>query len=80
MAQELKAAFVRHGCALYSDTVANQIFPILPDAAAGRLAEKYVFSFWERVDAGHQAVRFCTNVTTPRAEVDALLADIEAAF
>lgn len=80
MAQELKQAFVRHGCELYSDTAANQIFPILPDEAAAKLARRYVFSFWERVDAGRQAVRFCTNVTTSRADVDALLGDIETAF
>lgn len=80
MAQELKQAFVRHGCELYSDTAANQIFPILPDEAAAKLARRYVFSFWERVDAGRQAVRFCTNVTTGRADVDALLGDIETAF
>lgn len=80
MAQELKQAFVRHGCELYSDTAANQIFPILPDEAAAKLARRYVFSFWERVDEGRQAVRFCTNVTTSRADVDALLGDIETAF
>lgn len=80
MAQELKRAFVRHGCELYSDTAANQIFPILPDEAAAKLARRYVFSFWERVDEGRQAVRFCTNVTTGRADVDALLGDIETAF
>ena len=80
LAQELKRAFVDHGCALLSDTAANQIFPILPDEAARRLATGYAFSFWERVDDTHQAVRFCTNVTTDRADVDALLRDIDRAF
>ena len=80
LAQELKRAFVDHGCALFSDTAANQIFPILPDEAARRLATGYAFSFWERVDDTHQAVRFCTNVTTDRADVDALLRDIDRAF
>ncbi len=80
MAQELKRAFVSHGCPLFSDTQANQIFPILPDAAAKRLAEKYAFSFWQRMDDTHSAVRFCTSAVTSRADVDALLADIERAF
>jgi len=80
LAQELKRAFMDHGCALLSDTAANQIFPILPDEAARRLATGYAFSFWERVDDTHQAVRFCTNVTTDRADVDALLRDIDRAF
>ena len=72
--------FVRHGCALLCDTVANQIFPILPDEAARRLSAGYTFSFWQRVDETHQAVRFCTNVTTDRDDVDALLRDIDRAF
>ena len=80
MAQELKRAFVRHGCPLLCDTAANQIFPVLPDEAAQRLSAGYAFSFWERVDDTHQAVRFCTNVTTDRADVDALLHDIDRAF
>ena len=80
MAQELKRAFVRHGCPLLCDTAANQIFPVLPDEAAQRLSAGYAFSFWERVDDTHQAVRFCTNVTTDRADVDALLHDIDRIF
>ncbi len=80
MAQEIKQAFVRHGCELYCDTFANQIFVILPDEACRRLSEKYAFSVWEKREDGRTAVRFCTNVTTRREEVDALLADIEAAL
>ena len=80
MAQELKRAFVRRGCALLCDTAANQIFPILPDEAARRLSDGYAFSFWQRVDDTHQAVRLCTNVTTDRADVDALLHDIDRIF
>lgn len=80
MAQEIKRAFVSHGCALLTDTKANQIFPILPNEVMERLARRYVFSFWERVDETHTAVRLCTSVTTERGDVDALLEDIELAF
>lgn len=80
MAQALKRAFVSHGCALLCDTSANQIFPILPNEAMERLSSRYVFSFWERVDEAHTAVRFCTSVATRQSDVDALLADIERAF
>ena len=80
MAQELKQAFLRHGCELFSDTVANQIFPILPDEICQKLEKDYSFSVWEKVSDTHTAVRFCTNVTTDRADVDALLKDIEKAF
>jgi len=71
---------VRHGCELFSDTIANQVFPILPDSVCEKLQQKYCFSVWEKRGPEHTAVRFCANVTTSRADVDALLADIEEAF
>ena len=80
MAQEIKQAFLRHGCELFSDTVANQIFPILPDEICEKLSGGFSFSVWEKLSPTHTAVRFCTNVTTPREDVDALLAAIEKAF
>ena len=80
MAQEIKQAFLNKGCQLYSDTIANQIFVILPDEVCDRLGEKYAFSVWEKLGEGRTAVRFCTNVTTAREDVDALLSDIEKAF
>ncbi len=79
-AQEIKQAFVKHGCQLFSDTIANQVFPILPDEISEKLSKDYAFSVWEKLGGGQTAVRFCTNVTTSRADVDALLADIEKAF
>ena len=80
MAQEIKQAFLSHGCELYSDTIANQLFVILPNEVCAKLAQNYAFSEWEKLDEGRTAVRFCTNVTTSRADVDALLGDIEKAF
>lgn len=80
LAQELKAAFVAHGCPLLADTITNQIFPILPDAVCRKLSEDFSFSVWENVDEGHTAVRFCTSVLTTRAQVDALLEAIDRAF
>ncbi|MEG2315441.1 MAG: beta-eliminating lyase-related protein [Clostridia bacterium] len=73
MAQELKRALLGYGCALYSDTVTNQIFPILPNGALEKLAKDFQFSFWEKMDEEHSAVRFCTSAVTARADVDALL-------
>ena len=79
-AQEIKQAFVNHGCELFSDTSANQVFPIVPVSVCEKLAEKYAFTEWEKLDSQRIAARFVTNVTTKREEVDALLADIEKAF
>ena len=80
MAQAIKQRFQAHGCGLLADTLANQVFPIVPDSVCEKLGKTYRFSVWEKVDETHTAVRFCTNVTTKREEVDALLADIEKAF
>ncbi len=80
LAQRIKQKFVEHGCGLFSDTIANQVFPILPDAVCEKLGQTYRFSVWEKVDETHTAVRFCTNVTTDVSEVEALLGDIDLAF
>jgi len=80
MAQEIKNRFVAHGCGLFSDTLANQVFPIVPDQVCEKLSKKYRFTLWEKASSTHSAVRFCTNVTTERAEVDELLYDIDEAF
>ena len=79
-AQEIKQAFVNHGCELFSDTAANQVFPIVPVSVCEKLGEKYAFTEWEKLDSERIAARFVTNVTTKREEVDALLSDIEKAF
>ena len=79
-AQEIKQAFVNHGCELFSDTAANQVFPIVPVSVCEKLAEKYAFTEWEKLDSERIATRFVTNVTTKREDVDALLQDIEKAF
>lgn len=80
LAQELKSAFVRHGCSLFADTLTNQIFPILPDAVCEKLRSGFCFSVWDKVDSTHTAVRFCTSVVTRQDEVDALLRAIGQAF
>ena len=76
-AQEIKEKFLWYGCELFSDTIANQVFPILPDDVCEKLSKDFVFSVWEKLEGGKTAVRFCTNVTTKREEVDELLKAID---
>lgn len=78
LAMRLRRAFEAKGWPLYYDSPTNQQFPIVPDAALDKLAEKYSFSDWARVDGAHRAVRFCTGWSTAPDEVDELIADIEA--
>ena len=80
MAQAIKERFQAHGCGLLADTLANQVFPIVPDSVCEKLGKTYRFSVWEKVDETRTAVRFCTNVTTDAGEVEQLLCDIDAAF
>ena len=51
----------------------NQQFPILEDAQIEALSRQFGFEFWQRIDATHSAVRFCTSWATTDDAVDALL-------
>ncbi|NCB50359.1 MAG: low specificity L-threonine aldolase [Clostridia bacterium] len=78
LAMRLRGAFLQKGWPLLYDSPTNQQFPIVPDEALNKLAEKYTFSEWKRVDDGHRAVRFCTSWATRPEDVDALISDIDA--
>lgn len=78
LAMKLRAAFEAKGWPLCYDSPTNQQFPIVPDAVLEKLAEKYTFSHWGKVDGFHTAVRFCTSWATREEDVDALIADIES--
>ena len=78
LAWRLRRAFEEKGWPLYCDSPTNQQFPIVPDADLARLAEKYTFSDWARIDETHRAVRFCTSWATKEEDVSALIKDIRA--
>jgi len=50
----------------------------LPDDVLRKLSEKYSHSVWEKADAAHSAVRFCTSWATNKKNVEMLIKDIEA--
>ncbi|MCL1854286.1 MAG: aminotransferase class I/II-fold pyridoxal phosphate-dependent enzyme [Clostridia bacterium] len=77
-AQRIKEAWKARGFSLLCDTVANQVFPVLPTEIIARLRDKYSFAHWQQVDKGHAAVRFCASCTTREEDVQALISDIEA--
>ena len=77
-AQQIKQAFMEKGYPLFCDTLANQIFIVLPNEAVAALKEKYVITYWGKVDEEHAAVRLVTSVCTEERDVQALLADIAA--
>ena len=77
-AMRVRAACEEKGFAMRYDSRTNQQFPIFPDAGLKKLEEKYAFSFWEKTDDTHTAVRVCTSWCTKPEHVDALIADIRA--
>lgn len=78
MAIMLREAFAKKGFSFRYDSTTNQQFPILPDDVLVKLSEKYSYSFWEKVNATHSTVRFCTSWATSKKNVEMLIKDIEA--
>ena len=78
LALKLRDGLAAKGYRFAIDSPTNQQYPILPDDALARLAEKYAFSFWEKTDKAHSAVRFCTSWHTSREQVAALISDLQA--
>ncbi|HJA91629.1 MAG TPA: low specificity L-threonine aldolase [Candidatus Eisenbergiella merdipullorum] len=77
LADKLREAFVQAGFPLLVESRTNQIFPVMPDPLLEKLAPDYGFSYQERVDKTHSAVRFCTSWATKEENVDRLIADLK---
>lgn len=78
MAMLIQAACLRKGYKLFAPSTTNQQFPIMPDEVLNRLKDKYEYSYTQRIDAKHSAVRFCTSWATEMAAVQSLIADLDA--
>ncbi len=73
-AMRIRDAFESKGCGFLVQSPSNQQFPILDNATLERLSSDFLFSFWQKVDDSHTAVRFCTSWATRPEAVDALIA------
>ena len=71
-ARELKELFTSRGYEFLLNSPTNQQFVILSDKDAERIGKLCRFSFWERVDQDHIAVRFATSFATKRSDIEAL--------
>lgn len=76
-AMRLRRAFEAKGIPLRYDSPSNQQFPVFPDRWLAELEKTYAFSFWEKVDKDHTAVRVCTSWCTDPAEADGLIRAVE---
>lgn len=77
LAEQIKDALIRKGYGFLSMTPTNQQFPIIPDCDLEIIGQKYVYSYWQRIDKDHSAVRFCTGWATREEDVEELVLDIE---
>lgn len=73
-AMRIRDAFKSNGFGFLVQSPSNQQFPILDNATMERLSSDFLFSFWQKVDDTHTAVRFCTSWATRPEAVDALIA------
>ena len=71
-AMRLKAMFLAKGYQLFIDSPTNQQFVILENSRMEELAKSVAFSFWEKVDESHTAVRFATSWSTTEEEMKTL--------
>ena len=72
-AMRIRDAFRSRGYDFLVDSPSNQQFPILDNVTMERLSGDFLFSFWQKVDEEHSAVRFCTSWATRPEAVDALI-------
>lgn len=73
-AMRIRDAFKSKGFGFLVQSPSNQQFPIMDNATMERLSSDFLFSFWQKVDDTHTAVRFCTSWATRPEAVDALIA------
>ncbi|SES68155.1 threonine aldolase family protein [Anaerobranca gottschalkii] len=76
MAEKLKEGIEKKGYGFLTPPVSNQIFPILPNEVIERLAKKYHFYLWSKVDDKTSAIRLVTSWATKEEGVTAFLQDL----
>ncbi len=59
------------------ETRSNQVFPVFPDKLIERLAERYEFHIWQRIDDNHSAIRLVTSWATELRAVEQFIADLD---
>ena len=76
LADQIRNTLTSLGYNLYLPGTTNQTFVILPDTLLAELGKEFTFATWEKADAEHTVVRFCTSWSTKEEEITALIQDI----
>ena len=71
-AAELRRILSEAGCTFFRESPTNQQFIVLENTQMAALAERIRFSFWERVDDTHTAIRLVTSWSTTADDLAAL--------
>ncbi len=73
LAMKLRHALEEEKVPFLVNSPTNQQFPILPDEVLRGLEGKFSYSYQQRMDESHSAVRFCTSWATREEHVDQLI-------
>lgn len=76
MAEKLRKAFDQMGYSYLVPNRTNQIFVIMPDEVLEKIKGEIGYSYQQRVDENHSAVRFCTSWATKEENVEYLISKL----
>lgn len=74
MAAQLKAALTEKGYQFFIASPTNQQFVVVTNEKLAALKQEVDFSFWEKIDDDHTAIRLVTSWATTEEEIAALKA------
>lgn len=77
LAKLIRNACISAGYPFFVENPTNQIFVVMPDKTLDNLKKNYAFSYQQRINESHSAVRFCTSWATNEEDVKALATEIE---
>lgn len=77
MANKITIAIQTQGYSFLTDSVSNQIFPILPNTLIQELSQSFEFYVWQKTDENHSAIRivcsWATKVEAAQSFIDQLI-------
>lgn len=72
-AGEIEKAWTDRGGKLFFRSPTNQVFFVVDDQTMEKLGQHVLFSYWEKIDETHIAIRLATSWATKREDVDRLI-------
>lgn len=73
LADRIREALREKDFGFLAESRTNQVLPILPDEAIGKLEKNFGIEIWQACGNGCHAVRICTSWATTDAQADAII-------